>query len=117
MPELRGSTMPEQHCVGYDPTKEHPRWSPVEIATQHREKVCKIFGISKHRFHSKRRTRTLSRARWAFIYLMRRDTDYSYPELGEFFLDGMHHTSVLYGHRQAETMIDTDPRFAKAINS
>lgn len=54
-------------------------------------------------------------ARCACVYLARRLTDLSLPELGRA-LDGRHHASILAALHRAQDAMGTDPAFAETVD-
>ncbi len=58
------------------------------------------FGVTPADIHSSRRTRTVSVARMVAMYLARRHTEMSYPELGRFM--GKNHSSVVLAVKRME---------------
>ncbi len=65
--------------------------------------VSTFFGITPADIHSSRRTRTVSTARMIAMYLGRRYTRMSYPEIGRFM--GKNHSSVVLGVQRMEKIL------------
>jgi chromosomal replication initiator protein len=64
------------------------------------------FGITPADIHSSRRTRTVSAARRVAMYLARRQTSMSYPEIGRHM--GKNHSSVIGAVRWMESLLAAD---------
>ena len=62
--------------------------------------VAAFFGVTPADLHSSRRTRTVSVARTVAMFLARRHTPMSYPEIGRFM--GKNHSSVVLGVQRME---------------
>jgi len=65
-----------------------------------------FFGITPADLHSSRRMRTISVARAVAMYLGRRHTSMSYPEIGKFM--GKNHSSVILAVKKMETALAKD---------
>ena len=65
--------------------------------------VSAFFGITPADIHSSRRTRTVSVARMIAMYLGRRYTPMSYPEIGRFM--GKNHSSVVLAVQRMEKIL------------
>ncbi len=65
--------------------------------------VAAFFGITPADIHSSRRTRTVSVARMIAMYLARRQTRMSYPEIGRFM--GKNHSSAVLAVQRMEKLL------------
>ena len=65
-----------------------------------------FFGITPADIQSSRRTRTVSVARMVSMYLARRNTTMSYPEIGRFM--GKNHSSVVLAVQKMEKALAAD---------
>jgi chromosomal replication initiator protein len=65
--------------------------------------VAAFFGITPADIHSSRRTRTVSAARMVAMYLARRHTRMSSPEIGQFM--GKNHSSVVLAVQRLESLL------------
>jgi len=65
--------------------------------------VAAFFGITPADIHSSRRTRTVSTARMITMFLARRHTPMSYPEIGRFM--GKNHSSVVLAVQRMEKLL------------
>ncbi len=65
--------------------------------------VAAFFGITVADLHSSRRTRTVSVARMICMFLARRHTRMSFPEIGRFM--GKNHSSVVLAVQRLESLI------------
>lgn len=68
--------------------------------------VAAFFGITPADIQSSRRTRTVSAARMVAMYLARRHTAMSYPEIGRFM--GKNHSSVVLAVQKMEQAVAAD---------
>jgi len=68
--------------------------------------VSTYFGITPADLHSSRRTKTVSVARMVAMYLARRNTQMSYPEIGQAM--GKNHSSVILAVQRMERLIQTN---------
>lgn len=65
--------------------------------------VATFFGVTPADLHSSRRTRTVSTARMISMYLARRHTRMSYPEIGQFM--GKNHSSAVLAVQRLENLL------------
>ncbi len=65
--------------------------------------VTAYFGITPADIHSSRRTKTVSAARMLAMYLARKHTSMSYPEIGKYI--GKNHSSVVLGVQRMEKLL------------
>jgi len=77
-------------------------------------RVAEHHGITASDIRGSRRTRTISEPRQFAMYLARKLTDHSYPELGRLF-GGKDHTTVLAAFRKLEKLIDNDQDVASSM--
>ncbi len=66
--------------------------------------VSAFFGITPADIHSSRRTQTVSLARTAAMFMARRHTRMSFPEIGRFM--GKNHSSVVLAAQRMQKMLD-----------
>ena len=76
--------------------------------------VADHFGIDPREMSSSRRLRAAARARQVAMYLIRRHTGASLPDIGRR-MGGRDHTTVMHGIRRVEELIASDPAFASAV--
>ena len=96
-----------------DMVKEiHKRVSPEIIL----KKVCDYYDVSVEDLKRGKRNKTLVVPRQASMYLVRKLTDLSLPEIGKFF-GAKHHTTVLYAARKIEAGLKTNKKLKLSINS
>lgn len=76
--------------------------------------TSRYFGIDEERIKSKNRNREVVNARQAAMYLVRRMTNLSTPEIGKLF-DNRDHTTVLHSLGQIDKKINSDPAFSQTI--
>ena len=88
--------------------------SPVS-AEQIQRKVAEFYRARPSDMTSKRRNRSAVRPRQAAIYLCRKLTNMSLPEIGRIF-GGRNHTTVLHACREVERRAAQDAEFAKELN-
>lgn len=89
---------------------------PKKITIESIQKtVSKYYGLEVSELLSKKRNKQLVHPRQIAMYLCRRLTDASYPQIGEQF-GGRDHTTVIHANEKIERDIQTDGELAAAIN-
>ena len=83
--------------------------SPIDVPMI-RELACEHYSVSLQELDSKRRMRRVARPRQVAMFLAKRWTSLSLPEIGRWF--DRDHTTVLYGCRQIEKLVEQDPELA-----
>ena len=79
------------------------------------ERVSSHFDITVQDMKGRRRTRAISEPRQMAMYLSRKHTEHSYPELGRRF-GGKDHTTVLAAYQKIEELVEMgDNDFARHI--
>lgn len=78
-------------------------------------KVAEHYGIRMTDMHSARRARAVARPRQIAMYLCKRLTQRSLPEIGRKF-GGRDHTTVMHAVRKVEELIDQDNGFADDVD-
>lgn len=78
------------------------------------ETVASHFGIDRVHMKSQRRALILARPRQIAMYLCRRLTPRSYPEIARLFGD-RDHTTVMHAHRRVEALRLVDENMDHAI--
>ncbi|ABD44952.1 chromosomal replication initiator protein DnaA [Ehrlichia chaffeensis str. Heartland] len=78
-------------------------------------KVAEFFNIKITDMYSTRRLRTLARPRQVAMYLSKKLTQKSLPEIGKSF-GGRDHATVIHAVKQIEKLIDTDSKLRDDIN-
>ncbi|KIT15682.1 chromosomal replication initiator protein DnaA [Jannaschia aquimarina] len=76
------------------------------------KKVCDHYSLRMSDMTSARRSRSVARPRQMAMYLAKKLTPRSYPEIGRKF-GGKDHTTVLYAVRKIEELIQSDPQLAE----
>lgn len=79
------------------------------------KKVAEFFNIKVGDMHSNRRLRSLARPRQIAMYLAKKLTQKSLPDIGRSF-GGRDHATVIHAVRQIEKLIQSDTKFADEIN-
>lgn len=69
--------------------------------------VAKYFGVSREALHSTSRDRTITQARGFAMYLVRKQTRLSFPEIGRL-MGNKQHSTVLMATRRIENLINRD---------
>lgn len=69
--------------------------------------VATYFGLTPADLHTSRKTRTLALARNIAMYLARKHTRMSFPEIGRFMGD-KNHSTVILANRKIERLLHTD---------
>ena len=91
--------------------------SMEEITVEKIQKiVCEQFKIRLSDLKSKRRSKNIVLPRQIAMYLARKFTKSSLPELGESF-GGKDHTSVLHSIRKVEKMLESDEEIRKIVKN
>ena len=75
-------------------------------------RTCEHYNLRMSDMTSARRTRSVARPRQMAMYLAKRLTPRSYPEIGRKF-GGKDHTTVLYAVRKIEELMQTDSQLAE----
>lgn len=75
--------------------------------------VGRAFGIAHADLMGRGRARHFARPRQIAMWLCRRCTPCSFPELGRVF--GRDHTTVMHGVEQVERLMAAEPKFAAAV--
>jgi len=76
--------------------------------------VSEKYGISIEDIKAKKRTKEISQARHAVIFLLRKATDLSLNDIGKMF--DQHHTTVLSAINKMEDEINSDPFVEQQIS-
>ena len=76
--------------------------------------VAEWFGLKPSDVKSRRRSRNIVVPRQIAMYLMRKLTPMSLPDIGEFF-GGMDHSSVLHSVKKVEKLLETDGNIRKTV--
>ncbi|AUO54922.1 chromosomal replication initiator protein DnaA [Ehrlichia canis] len=79
------------------------------------KKVAEFFNIKMTDMYSTRRLRTLARPRQVAMYLSKKLTQKSLPEIGKSF-GGRDHATVIHAVKQIEKLIETDDKLRDDIN-
>jgi chromosomal replication initiator protein len=69
--------------------------------------VAMYFGLTTADLHTSRKTRTIALARGIAMYLARKHTDMSFPEIGRF-MGNKNHSTVILANRRIEHMLVAD---------
>lgn len=83
----------------------------IDLIQKH---VCEYFGIKLSDMKVKKRSRAIAYPRQIAMYLARHLTDYSLPEIGEYF-GGRDHTTVLHAYEKIEEDLKTKKGFPETI--
>src|SRR6185437_1766965 len=78
-------------------------------------KTAEFYKLEVKDFHSPQRARRVARPRQVAMYLSRKITNRSLPEIGRRF-GGRDHTTVLHACRRIEALIDEDPLFRQEVD-
>ncbi len=68
--------------------------------------VAIFFGLTPADLHTSRKTRTIALARGIAMYLARKHTDMSFPEIGRF-MGNKDHSTVILASRRIQRLLDT----------
>ena len=80
---------------------------PVVKLTDIESVVAIYFGLSPADLHTSRKTRTIALARSVAMYLARKHTDMSYPEIGRF-MGNKNHSTVILATRRVKQLLEGD---------
>jgi len=76
--------------------------------------ICKRYGISKEAIESNCRKKDIVMPRQIAMYLARKNTTYSFPEIGRR-LGGRDHTTIIFAVRKIERMAGDDANFSSQL--
>ena len=79
-------------------------------------KVAEHYGLKLNDMYSVRRSRNVARPRQVAMYLCKKLTPRSLPEIGRKF-GGRDHTTVMHAVKKIEELIANDPSFADDVNT
>jgi chromosomal replication initiator protein len=79
-------------------------------------KVAEHYGLRMQDMHSARRARTIARPRQVAMYLCKKLTARSLPEIGRKF-GGRDHTTVMHAVRKIEELMMQDQHFSDEVNA
>jgi chromosomal replication initiator protein len=94
--------------------KEHAR-QVMSIESIQKE-VANFFGIKIQDLKSEKKLKNIALPRQVAMYLARRYTGASFPEIGEKF-GGKDHSTVIHAVRKIEAMIGEDPSLKDMVNA
>jgi chromosomal replication initiator protein len=89
------------------------RREPPSTATVLRV-VAEYYGLSQEELLSRNRANKVSEPRQVAMYLLREETDASFPAIGEA-LGGRDHTTVLHGYEKIARLMDQDAKLRRDI--
>ena len=78
--------------------------------------VAEKFSVSLNDLLGKRRTQNIATARHVCMYLCRKLTAHSYPEIGAFF-GGRDHSTAIHAHKIIVEKCADDPNFSNELSS
>jgi chromosomal replication initiator protein len=78
--------------------------------------VADIYGITVDSILGRERTNKIARPRQIAMYLMREETEFSLPQIGQA-LGGRDHTTVMYGYEKIADLIERDDRLRREVIS
>lgn len=80
------------------------------------KRVAEFFNLNVSDLKSARRHKIVAQPRQIAMYLCRKLTSASFPEIGSRF-GGKDHTTVMHGVKKIEQLLDQDPRLRKTIHA
>ncbi|MBN1816347.1 MAG: chromosomal replication initiator protein DnaA [Sedimentisphaerales bacterium] len=80
------------------------RTDPIVHISEIESSVANYFGVTLNDLHSSKKDRTISTARSFGMYLARRYTKMSYPEIGRI-MGGKNHATVILANRKVEDLV------------
>lgn len=94
--------------------KEHAR--QVTSIESIQKEVANFFGIKLQELKSEKKMKNIALPRQVAMYLARRYTGASFPEIGEKF-GGKDHSTVIHAVRKIENLIGEDPSLKEMVNA
>ena len=76
--------------------------------------VADTFGVTLQRIMSPDRSREVALPRQIAMYLLREDTNYSLPQIGNA-LGGRDHTTIMYGCDKVTDLLERDDRLRRQV--
>ena len=76
--------------------------------------VADTYGVPIDKILGKERTKTVARPRQIAMYLLREETDFSLPQIGDV-LGGRDHTTVMYGHGKISDLMERDDKTRRQV--
>ena len=86
------------------------------VASELLKTVAAHYGLRVSDMKAKSNAKPIAFPRQVAMYLCRRLTGMSYPEIGRLFND-KHHSTVMHSVEKIERLVDDDPNFRKVIDS
>ncbi|MEM4657987.1 MAG: chromosomal replication initiator protein DnaA [Candidatus Methanosuratincola sp.] len=80
------------------------------------KQVAAFFGVKVQELKSDKKLKTIAVPRQIAMYLARRYTGSSFPEIGDKF-GGKDHSTVIHAVRKIEAMVEADPSFRNTVNA
>jgi chromosomal replication initiator protein len=78
--------------------------------------VARFYQVSEQKVTGRKRNKDIVRPRQVAMYLMRKETSASLPEIGQV-LGGRDHTTVIYGVEKIEGLLEQDNTLRREILS
>lgn len=78
------------------------------------DEVCKYYSISVNELKGKSKTRNVALARQTAMYLLRRMTSLSLPDIGKLFQD-RDHSTVIHSLTKIENLLKVNPDYAATV--
>ncbi len=76
--------------------------------------VIKYYGLSRNELCGPRRNRRIAQPRQVAMYLLREETDSSFPQIGAE-LGGRDHTTILYGYERVRAKMEQDDQLKREV--
>lgn len=76
--------------------------------------VAEAYGVPLERMLGRERTATVAKPRQIAMYLLREETDFSLPQIGEV-LGGRDHTTVMYGYEKIAEQLEVDDNLRRQV--
>ena len=77
-------------------------------------RVAETFGVTVDRIMGRDRSKQVALPRQIAMYLIRQESNYSLPQIGEA-LGGRDHTTIMYGCEKIAELLETDDRLRKQV--
>lgn len=98
-----------------DPEPEPPAFPMLHKVEIIKRSVCRQFNISKQLIESASRKSDVVRPRQIAMYLARKHTDHSFPEIGRRF-GGRDHTTILHAFHKIGDLVLRDAAVAETVS-
>ena len=111
------SRQPISLALAKEALEDHiTRTDPIVHLSDIEAVVTTFFGLTPADVHSSRKTRTISLARSVVMYLARKHTSMSFPEIGRF-LGNKNHATVILACRKVKNLLEDNHNSVSWVSS